>query len=91
MQAAAEARWRAVPLLVELDFPQAMPNGQSALHYAAAGGDVATVRFLLDSGADRTLRDDLYRATPQEWADYFHQPETAAVLAQPRPVANSDR
>lgn len=80
LQACAEQRWSAVPLLVEHGFPLALPDGNSALHYAAAGGNLEVIAYLLDQGADRTRVDPLYRATPAAWADYFGQPEAAALL-----------
>lgn len=80
VQAAAQQRWPAVPLLMDRGFPLAMPDGTSALHHAAAGGDVETVNRLLEAGAGLQLRDSLYRATPQEWATFFIQQEAADLL-----------
>ena len=80
LQAAAEGRRAGVQLLVELGFALAMPDGSSALHQAAGVGDLAIVEVLLGAGADPGLRDPLYRSTSAEWADWFHQPEVAALL-----------
>jgi hypothetical protein len=80
LQAAAQARWEAVPTLVDHGFPLSLANGCSALHYASAAGNLDAVRLLLDAGADAALRDSIYRATPAEWADYFNQPATAEFL-----------
>ena len=80
VQAASQRRWCALPLLVDLGFPLAMPDGTSALHHAAAGGDLEAVNRLLEAGAGPQLRDSLYRATPQEWATFFNQQEAADLL-----------
>ena len=81
IQACAERRWGAVPLLVEHGFPLALPDGNSALHQAAAGGSIEVVTYLLDQGADIDGRDPMFLATPAAWAEYFGQSEVAAYLA----------
>ena len=43
-------------------------NGATALHLAAAAGSTATVRLLLDRGADIEARDTAWNSTPLEWA-----------------------
>ena len=80
LQATAQARWDAVPLLLDSGFPIELPDGTSALHHAAGGGDLGAIRHLVDAGADRTIRDPLYQATPAEWADFFGKTEAAATL-----------
>jgi hypothetical protein len=54
---------------------------ETALHHAAGNGDVAMARLLMDLGADRTLRDHRFDATPLGWAEHFDQPATAALLS----------
>lgn len=71
LRAAAIANPTAIEILAELDFPTELPNGTSALHFAAGAGDAPTVHCLVDLGADTQTRDGHYRATPAEWADYF--------------------
>ena len=53
---------------------------ETALHHAAANGDVEMVRVLLELGADPTLKDCRFDATPLQWAEHFDKPETAALL-----------
>ena len=80
IQAAAQERHEAVPLLVELGFRLSLPDGSSALHHAAATGRSDTARLLRDAGADLELRDPIYRATPGEWAAFFGQTAVAEEL-----------
>jgi hypothetical protein len=77
--AASYARWDLVLELAERGAPLS-PPGRTALHLAAGAGELAVVRALLDHGADPTARDDVYRATPLEWADFLHQPAVVALL-----------
>ncbi|HVS13058.1 MAG TPA: ankyrin repeat domain-containing protein [Thermoanaerobaculia bacterium] len=42
--------------------------GATALHWAALNGHAEVVRFLLDAGADRTVSDAEFEATPAGWA-----------------------
>lgn len=55
-------------------------QGITALHMAAEAGRTTTVDILLDAGADKTLRDDLYNGTPAGWAEHGGHPEIAAML-----------
>jgi ankyrin repeat protein len=52
----------------------------TALHHAAANGDVAMTRLLLARGADPSARDERFDATPLGWAQHFSQTATIAVL-----------
>jgi len=54
---------------------------ETALHHAAGNGDVAMARLLLELGADPTVRDLRFDATPLGWAEHFDQPATIALLA----------
>jgi ankyrin repeat protein len=40
------------------------------LHLAAQNGDLDTIRALLDLGADPTIEDGVYHATPAGWAEH---------------------
>ncbi|WP_304106324.1 ankyrin repeat domain-containing protein [Mycolicibacterium bacteremicum] len=73
---------RVAPVVVGLpdDPDQRDADGATALHHAAWSGDLALIRRLLDAGADRTLRDTRFDATPQGWAEYAYQSEAAQLL-----------
>jgi hypothetical protein len=60
----------AVALVLDLGFPieSRGSDGGIALHAAAYGGQAATVRLLLERGADREARDTTWGGTPLEWA-----------------------
>jgi hypothetical protein len=53
---------------------------RTPLHHAAAAGDLATMRLLVEHGADLAAVDPEYHATPLGWAELFEQPETADYL-----------
>jgi hypothetical protein len=55
-------------------------RGGAALHEAAWNGDVEMIELLLAHGADPTLRDRTYDATPAGWAQENGQPGAAARL-----------
>lgn len=80
LRAAAGGRWEAIPLLAELGFSIEGKDGRTPLHHAAAGGRLDTMRFLVDRGADTTVSDPVYKATPLEWAEYFNRREAADYL-----------
>lgn len=54
---------------------------ETALHHAAATGEVALARLLLDLGADPEARDGRFDATPEQWAGHTGHPEVAALLS----------
>lgn len=55
-------------------------EGATALHHAAWSGDLTLIRQLLAAGADPTLRDTRFDATPQGWAEHAYQDEAAELL-----------
>ena len=70
--AADHGHTEAVRLMLDLGFPPGarseQDNGATALHLAAAAGSTATVRLLLDRGADIEARDTAWHSTALEWA-----------------------
>ncbi|HKT04084.1 MAG TPA: hypothetical protein VJT31_31560, partial [Rugosimonospora sp.] len=81
----------AVELVVELGFDvnafgradvPVEQEWQTALHHSAGEGDVELTRRLLALGADRTLRDRRFDATPRDWALHFDQWPAAELLDQ---------
>ncbi|MFC7481628.1 ankyrin repeat domain-containing protein [Luedemannella flava] len=87
--AAARGRPDGVALLAELGFdvnaygrrdaPVEEP-WETALHAAALDGHDDLVRLLLGLGADRSLRDVRFGATPADWARHQGHPGTAALI-----------
>jgi ankyrin repeat protein len=55
-------------------------QGITALHIAAQNGHMAAVRMLIERGADRFIKDDLYHATAERGAAYFGQNEVRDYL-----------
>lgn len=53
---------------------------ETALHHAAGQGDLALIRVLLELGADPTVRDARFGATPADWARHFGRAEAEALL-----------
>ena len=70
LAAATAGRW---DLVEELTLSGADVNGgsPSALHLAAAVGDLEIVRLLVEHGADSSARDEMFNGTPSFWARYF--------------------
>lgn len=54
----------------------------TALHMTTESGAVDMARMLLDAGADPNIRDDKYDATVLGWAEYFEQPQVAALVRE---------
>ena len=54
--------------------------GGTGLHWAAINGHRAAIELLLARGADRTLKDDRFDATPADWAREGGHEELAALL-----------
>ena len=58
-------------------------RGETPLHRAAAFASEETVRFLIDAGADRTIRD-VNGDSPQSWASWHWRPKPLIDLLDPR-------
>ncbi len=52
----------------------------TALHLAAQFGSIESLDLLLAAGADRTIRDGAFDATPREWAEHGGQEAAVARL-----------
>lgn len=55
-------------------------SGATPLHHAAWDGDLEVIRRLLDAGADPTITDARFQATPLGWAEHAYQTEAAELL-----------
>ncbi len=55
-------------------------QGITALHLAAQYGHMPVVRLLVERGADRSIKDDLYGSTAAGGANYFGQTEARDYL-----------
>lgn len=58
-------------------------RGETPLHRAAAYAPEETVEFLLNSGADKTIRD-ANGDSPQSWASWHWRPKSLIDLLDPR-------
>lgn len=75
-RAASVRRLDSLTLLADLGFElDPRPGATGALHYAAATGDVAVARFLVERGADPSRQDPTYSADALGWARHFDRPE----------------
>lgn len=52
----------------------------TGMHYAALNGHRAMVEFLLDHGADKTVKDTKVSSTAAGWAEYGQHPELLDLL-----------
>ncbi|MEO7069594.1 MAG: ankyrin repeat domain-containing protein, partial [Nostocoides sp.] len=64
----------------------ARARGRTALHEAAWDGNLTRIRTLLDAGADPTVVDDRYGATPLAWAEHAFQTAAASLLRPLTPL-----
>lgn len=96
VDAVAAERSAAVRLLLDLGFDAGARgrgdqpvNGEweTPLHVAAGHGRADLVRLLLDAGADPTVRDRRFDATPLGWAEHFDHDDVAALLRPLTPPA----
>lgn len=55
-------------------------DGATPLHHAAWDGDLDRIRDLLDAGADPSIADTRFGATPLAWAEHAWQTEAADLL-----------
>jgi ankyrin repeat protein len=72
-----------IPLLVEIGFELNPKDRTAPLHLAAYHGNGRMVDLLLELGADPTLHDPSFDATPAGWARHAHHHELAARLDAP--------
>jgi hypothetical protein len=68
IDAAERANAAGVELLARSGYDVNARHGQAALHVAAYAGDRALCELLLRLGADPTIRDTSFDATPAGWA-----------------------
>jgi ankyrin repeat protein len=89
--AAAKGRVAAVRRLVELGAGVNVRGtfggpghgvGTTALHHAAEGGHLEVIEVLLAAGAEPTVEDELYHATPAGWAEHNGQEAALELLAR---------
>jgi hypothetical protein len=93
LDAATAGRPAAVELALALGFdvnavaepPHGRGMGETALHEAAMNGDREIVEILLAAGADPSVRDARFDATPAGWAHHGGQTELAERLEPPEP------
>jgi ankyrin repeat protein len=52
------------------------------LHHAAEAGHVEVIEVLLGAGADPTVADELYGATPAGWAEHNGQEAAQDLLVR---------
>ena len=81
--AAEQDRADVVALLLDLGLPPNLEQPRSrtrALHLAAYGGALATVRLLIDRGADIDPRDEVHGTTPIYWAFFGQRSRTVDLL-----------
>jgi ankyrin repeat protein len=88
--AATKGRVRAVRRLLELGAGVNVRGtfggpqhgvGTTALHHAAEGGHLEVIEVLLAAGADPTIEDALYGATPASWAEHNGQDAARDLLS----------
>ena len=86
----AEALARLIRLGVDLNaYSTEIYTHATSLHHAVCSGSLDAVRTLVEAGADLTIRDTAWHATPLGWAQYYltrHQaddrtPHYAAIAA----------
>jgi len=85
-RAAELGRSDAVRALVAFGLDVNHRGRATALHEAALRGDQKLVDLLLELGADRTITDLDYHATPAGWAEHGGHPALAAHLKRDSPL-----
>ena len=64
-----------------LDVNVRLQDGATGMHLAAYLGHADLVQFLLQRGADKTIRDDKFGGDPAGWAATFGHHDIAALIA----------
>jgi ankyrin repeat protein len=83
MKHGADPNRRTIPGMVTLGFwRDVRTRGETPLHRAAAYASEETVRFLLGTGADKTIRD-ANGDSPQSWASWHWRPKHLIFLLAP--------
>jgi uncharacterized damage-inducible protein DinB len=80
-QAAAYGRWALVIGLVQRGAP-ITTTGRTPLHLAAGAGELDVVKTLLDHGADPTVTDPVFHASPAQWAAFLRHEAVAEYLTE---------
>jgi ankyrin repeat protein/RimJ/RimL family protein N-acetyltransferase/ketosteroid isomerase-like protein len=80
VRAAGQDSYEAVAVLIDLGFDVNARARTAPLHEAAMRGNVAIIRLLLDHGADPSVHDTGYGATPAGWAEHHGQREAQELL-----------
>lgn len=79
---AALHHWDVVRVLVDHGFPVTGTTGKgtTALHYAAAAGNLDLAKYLLEHGADPAATEAAFGFDPAGWAEHFGHTAVAAYL-----------
>jgi ketosteroid isomerase-like protein len=80
VRAAEQNSYEAVALLIELGFDVNARSRTAPLHEAAMRGNLPIIRLLLDHGADPSIHDTGYDATPAGWAEHHGHREAQQLL-----------
>ncbi|MFY9550903.1 MAG: ankyrin repeat domain-containing protein, partial [Thermoanaerobaculia bacterium] len=89
-RAVEASRPEGVRLMVELGFELSGMTGHDGagmnlavtpMHNAAWMGDLEMIRLLVELGADPTVREPIYGATPLGWAEHNRQAHVVEYLA----------
>jgi ketosteroid isomerase-like protein len=80
VRAAEQNSYDAVAALIDLGFDVNARSRTAPLHEAAMRGNVRVIRLLVDHGADPSIHDTGYDATPAGWAEHHGQHEAQQLL-----------
>ena len=80
VRAAEQNSYEAVAVLIQLGFDVNARSRTAPLHEAAMRGNLPVIRLLLDHGADPSIHDTGYDATPAGWAEHHGHREAQRLL-----------
>lgn len=72
---------RCVQLMTTLGFNVNVRRRVTALPEAAANGDLAMVKLLVELGGDPTIHDTEHHSSPPGWATHSHHQQVGDYLA----------